>query len=122
MKFFMLLIVFTAMVGFNALCQEMIDSQVKDRSLTADSGHAAKLLDVTRLTRSTKQRGTFCVCAGNAKAQRGCPCKIPDKLSKKEKAKCSKHGIRNYQECKKMLTNINIVTNKGKPKEISTPI
>ncbi|XP_053481223.1 uncharacterized protein zgc:158701 isoform X2 [Ictalurus furcatus] len=122
MKFVMLLLVFTAMVGFSALCQ-VIDSEVSDKNVTASSGDAVGPADVTSHTRSTKQRGANCACAGKSKAQRGCQCKMNNfkhGLSPEERVLCLKKGIRNYKKCKSVI--LKTVKTKEDPKQISIPV
>ncbi|XP_053481214.1 uncharacterized protein zgc:158701 isoform X1 [Ictalurus furcatus] len=123
MKFVMLLLVFTAMVGFSALCQAVIDSEVSDKNVTASSGDAVGPADVTSHTRSTKQRGANCACAGKSKAQRGCQCKMNNfkhGLSPEERVLCLKKGIRNYKKCKSVI--LKTVKTKEDPKQISIPV
>ncbi|MCI4374677.1 hypothetical protein PGIGA_G00009180 [Pangasianodon gigas] len=122
MKFVVFLLVFTAMVGFNAFCQEVIDSQVSDTNLAASSGDAVRPADAISHNRSTMQRSAYCACPGTSKRQRRCQCKMPflrdtsNGLSHEKKALCLKKGIQSYKKCK----NLKVV--KNKVENISTPI
>ncbi|KAF4088381.1 hypothetical protein AMELA_G00082390 [Ameiurus melas] len=112
MKFVMLLLVFTAMVSFSALCQ-----------VTASAGDAVGPADVTSHTRSTKQRGAKCPCAGKSKAQKACQCKMNNfkyGLSQVDWALCYKKGIKNVKRCKSVI--LKTVKTKEDPKQISIPV
>ncbi|KAF7708274.1 hypothetical protein HF521_017331 [Silurus meridionalis] len=117
MKFVVCLLVVTAMVGFNALCQEVTNSKESNKKLVARSGEAFK---PAHNSRTIKQRGANCACPGKNRALKGCQCKMQNALSLEEKNLCMKKGILKSKQCKAAIQDMNM-KDKGQTKVIITP-